>query len=362
MKILIHAADGSPATGIGQHVYQLGKGLVEEGFSVEYLFGRDPSGCHHQYVNILPKKIVDIDPFLSPFFFKLHVKEKKYDIIHSHAQIAYNATIWFPDINITTLHGTDHGVYEQYIFEIENKKIAPSINTKLHFKVTLFKERYAHKKAKSLISVSNGVGSEVNHYFGRQSYIAYNGVDCDEYNPDMRSENLKRKLGIPKDQLMLLFIGQTDWRKGLHYLISSFHHCKKYKLVIGGLPEKYRNKNIISLGILDDKTKKDLLASCDVFCLPSLYEGMSLIMLEAMACGKPCILTDVNGTEIISNDENGIIVKKRDVQGITKALDYLTEDSLREKIGFNARKTAEKFPWSDTVNQTINAYEKSKLI
>jgi len=265
MEILIHAAEGSISTGIGQHVYYLGKGLIEEGFKVKYIFGRDSSKLYRGYQQRFPKKLIDEDLFISPLFFKLAINKNKFDIIHSHAQIAYNSIYWYPEKSITTLHGTDHGVYEQYLLEKEKRNINKNIGTDIHFKVTLVKEKFAHKRAKLLISVSKGVDLEALRFFHRHTCIALNGVDCNEFRPENEEYNLRKSFGISKDQIIILFIGQTDWRKGLRYLISALNDRKnKYKIIIGGLP-KYVHKNVISLGFLDHNLKKRLLASCDIF-------------------------------------------------------------------------------------------------
>jgi len=136
------------------------------------------------------------------------------------------------------LHGTDHGVYEQYLLEKEKRNINKNIGTDIHFKVTLVKEKFAHKQAKLLISVSKGVDLEALRFFHRHTCIALNGVDCNEFRPDYKGYNLRKSFGISKDQIIILFIGQTDWRKGLRYLISALNDRKnKYKIIIGGLPK-----------------------------------------------------------------------------------------------------------------------------
>ncbi len=84
---------------------------------------------------------------------------------------------------------------------------------------------------------------------------------------------------------------------------------------------------------------------CDIFVLASLYEGMPNAAMEAMACGKPVVLTDVNGArELVPDGDKGLLIPARDVQAIAGALERLIGDGLlRERMG----KAAADFVWSE---------------
>ena len=100
---------------------------------------------------------------------------------------------------------------------------------------------------------------------------------------------------------------------------------------------------VIFLGKLPNEQLPALLNKCEVFVLPSLYEGNPKALLEAMACGLPCLTSDIEGIkEIIKHNENGLLAKPLKDE-IKKALLLLFKDSsLSERLGVKARQTIEK--------------------
>jgi len=98
----------------------------------------------------------------------------------------------------------------------------------------------------------------------------------------------------------------------------------------------------------------------DVVVLPSLREGTPLVLLEAMACGKPVVATRVGGIpEIVEHGEGGLLVRPKDVEGLSKAILTLLEDpGLREEMGKKARRRAVKeFDWDIKADEVIRVYK-----
>ena len=100
---------------------------------------------------------------------------------------------------------------------------------------------------------------------------------------------------------------------------------------------------VIFLGKLPNEQLPALLNKCEVFVLPSLYEGNPKALLEAMACGLPCLTSDIEGiNEIIKHNENGLLAKPLKDE-IKKALSLLLRDKFfAEQLGLQARETIEK--------------------
>lgn len=362
MKVLVHASQFNTDGGVGKHVFHLGKGLEDNGISVDYIYGQDTSGTHKTYLQHFNLNHISYDFVLSPFLFKRSVFPNKYDIIHSHAQIAYDSTLVKGNTKvITTLHGTDHGVFSEYQNEVRVGNLAADWRTKLYFNVILRKEKFAHTRADEIISVSNGVAAEAKKYFNRNSATIPNGVDIDEFSPYRDPGGIREYYGIGRDDILILFVGQSDWRKGLNYLLQAFHQLTGgMKLLLVGLPKFQSNqKNIINAGFVSHQELLQIYASADIFCIPSLYEGMALVLLEAMACGKPCVVGKTHGTEILSDKKDAILVNKRDIYGLSEALDTLKDRNTREKIGKEARQTVKQFKWDIMVKKTIEIYERT---
>jgi glycosyltransferase involved in cell wall biosynthesis len=94
----------------------------------------------------------------------------------------------------------------------------------------------------------------------------------------------------------------------------------------------------------------------DIFLLPSLSEGTSMTLLEAMSFSKPCVVTDAGGNpEIILDEFNGFVTPNRDMHAFTSGvLKLLNNNALREKMGKNAR---ERYENSFSVENMTNMYQ-----
>ena len=146
-------------------------------------------------------------------------------------------------------------------------------------------------------------------------------------------------------------MGRLSREKNLKELIAAVNELPQVKLYIAGDgPEKealqeqaQNNKKIVFLGKLPNEQLPALLNKCEVFVLPSLYEGNPKALLEAMACGLPCLTSDIEGIkETVSQNRNGLLVNplKKD---ITKGLTLLLRDKFfAEQLGLQARETIEK--------------------
>ncbi|NQU19377.1 glycosyltransferase family 4 protein [bacterium] len=103
------------------------------------------------------------------------------------------------------------------------------------------------------------------------------------------------------------------------------------------------SKVIFAGSVAPQKIKK-FLGICDIFVLPSLYEGLPLALLEAMAAGKAVIFSNLLcAKKIIADGENGLLAKPADVNSLADAIIKLARDKkLREYLGVNAGKRAKK--------------------
>jgi len=109
------------------------------------------------------------------------------------------------------------------------------------------------------------------------------------------------------------------------------------------------------LGYRDDIPQ--LLAACDVFALPSLYEGSSLAVLEAMAAGRPVVSSAIGGTdELIDDGVDGLLVAPGDTAGLAGALRRLLDDAeLRKSFAERARRRVERDFTPTAMTQRVEA-------
>jgi len=178
--------------------------------------------------------------------------------------------------------------------------------------------------------------------------------------PDDRLFSLK-----PSEKPFILFLGRLEiYQKGLDLLLNAFallvrkHPHIKLKIAGHGRGSELKViRNLIdSLGLKDKAEligfirgdrKENLLSECLFLCLPSRFEGWPIAAVEAAACQKPVIGTNIPGlSEIVRDGETGLLVPPEDPKFLVKAMSFLIEnDQERRTLGEAARKWAYNFKW-----------------
>lgn len=196
----------------------------------------------------------------------------------------------------------------------------------------------------------------------KKFFVSPMGAKTDRFKPKNKQEARKR-LNLPLDKKIILFVGHLIERKGVIYLIKAMQEViKKEKnalcLVIGGGAEENKLKKASSdLGLgnyikfLGQKTNEKVapyMNACDIFVLPSLNEGLPVVLCEALACGKPVVATAVAGTpELVAKDVGYLVRPKnpKDLEEkITLALNkkWNKNEILERAKLFSAKHCAEK--------------------
>lgn len=171
----------------------------------------------------------------------------------------------------------------------------------------------------------------------------------------------------------LLFLGRIDisW-KGIDTLIKSYQmaNVDVPLLIAGEGPDKIKIKKMIEKKGLDQKIKLlgwvvsdkkfELLSNCLAVCMPSRVEGYPTVAIEAAALGKPIIGSQIVGLdEAVENGRTGILVPIDDVDGYSKAIRALvTDDILRSKLGYHARKKAKGYTWESIAQKREDFFHK----
>lgn len=197
--------------------------------------------------------------------------------------------------------------------------------------------------------------------------IIPNGVDTEKYSPS--KSYFKEK--YPNDQLYV-YQGRIAVEKNVESLLKAWRHAEMREnaklLIIGDghltstLKPLYNEEDgIIWLGaIVDDEKRIDMLRSADVFVLPSLVEGLSLSLLEAMACGLACVATDAGADgEVLAHA--GIILSTQEVTTQLKTILPLLahHPEMASLLGKKARnRVLEKYTLNDNVTKLEQLYQK----
>ncbi len=203
----------------------------------------------------------------------------------------------------------------------------------------------------------------------------YIGIDINKFSDVNKDEVelLKQELGINEDQNVIGFVGSIAEQKGLIYLIESFRKLEMIFpdlccLIIGEGPEKKSLEEKIAEYKLENNFKflgqrydiYNLLHVMKIFVLPSLWEGLPQVVIEAMAASCPVIATNVDGTpEIITHKKDGWLVPPANVEELSNAMELLLYDKeLREELAMNGFKTVrDKFSMETMTENYNNLYQ-----
>lgn len=164
------------------------------------------------------------------------------------------------------------------------------------------------------------------------------------------------RIETAEDELKFLFLGRISKEKGLEYIYQAFKILKEkhqfpIKFYMAGKGEdeqEYVNKfkdllgeNFFFEGIVFGESKTNLLKKCNVFLLPSFFEGLPISLLEAMAFSEVVITTNVGSIKYVVNDQkNGLFVKTKNSEDIVNAIFVISNNQeLRNNIAINAKKT-----------------------
>lgn len=185
-------------------------------------------------------------------------------------------------------------------------------------------------------------------------------------------------LNVPEHRRSgILFVGTWVHRKGIHYLVSAYHHIlirrPGIRLTIvptsGTSPEEvlswFNTETRAYVRVLAPMAQEADLArvyaSHEVFMFPTVYEGFGAVVVEAMAAGTPVVTTPTGAAvDFISDGENGLLVPARDATALAAAVNRLLGDpALARTMGERARERVRGLTWSATARATEQAYERA---
>jgi glycosyltransferase involved in cell wall biosynthesis len=365
---ILHITHSLNVGGLERVVVDLAKGFKGMGYSVDIAclsetrpLGEEAEKQGHRVFSLGKK--TGRDWYLMPRLAE-RIRTGCYEIVHTHntAGLVYGGTAGLlarvPRI-IHTEHGKEPG--------FENKRL---LNIAEHFLI----RRVSHVVAVSE-DLKSTVVSSAKLMCGKISVIP-NGIAVNDfYQPSLR-DGTRSALGIGRDEFAIGSIGRLVPLKNHRFLIHLLNSLRddlpKMKLVIiGDGPmrvelEKECMDMMLSNRVLFLGERRDipgLLAALDLFVHPSLTEGISITLIEAMAARKPIIASDVGGNpEVINSYHTGILVSLDRVQEWIEIIRRMVRDNgLREDLSEKARRRAiENFSLERMVSSYANIYQNSR--
>ena len=270
------------------------------------------------------------------------------DVIHAHGTRASSNVLWAArKLGIPVIY-TVHG----WSFHQDQHPLVRRLR--------ILGEKYLTERSEVNISVSASnqqSGKEMIPQF--RSVVINNGIDQQKFDPERAYSDVRAELGIARDSVVVLFIARFTAHKQPLTLIRAFARALTmlqgigaaglHLLLVGDGDEKEAGVALARELGLEDKIifqvfrqdVPDVLHAADIFVLPSLWEGLPIGLLEAMAMRKAVIGTRVDGTrEVLQDGDNGLMVEPGDVDGLAAAIVRLAADrELRESLRARAFQT-----------------------
>ena len=335
MKILLISPTQSGIGGTAQHVQGLTKFLKKNGHHVEIISSENTF--------TIPIKGLKNPSFMISSLIKSKFK-KNFDIVHAHNIPSALAMKNSSGKKILTVHG----IFSKQIGQIHNKS-AENISRKYE------------QNALSWADAITVISQESLVYYSALGYNVIqisNGVELSafEQEPDRRFDK------------QIIYAGRLSKEKGTETLLEICNNLDDGidLLIIGKGPaqEKFQKiqsqkKNIHYLGFQNHEKTISLIKGSDILIQPSLSEGISTTLIEAMVC-KTCIITsNVGGNlELIENQDNGILIDPTNDKLFNESINQLIQNKLlREKLSESAFNKIKQYDWKNIGQKYLDLYE-----
>ncbi len=372
MKIVMIAGNpiGKSYGGVAVHVDNLTKLLSnsKEITPILVTFGEENSTYEKNGIQFFVLKRLTYGKYLFPLqiFYDLLrldklIKKINPDLIHIQSTVP---TFSLSGIYLAKKYKvllTLHGYFkEEYKFHTGVEKIFNRfLSTPL--------EKRALKKIPNIITVCPQIKEMIQKITQSNIFVVPNGIDVkaiQAFKPIKTRTNHT-----------IFYIGVLNKRKGVDDLIRAIplvkNEIKDIKLYIAGTgPDLNKLKNLTKnlnieenvkfLGFISEENKFSYMKSTDIFVLATYWESFPLVLLEAMACEKPIITTDVAGNPFaVIDGSNGFLVKPGNWRQISEKLIYLFKnEEMIKRMGEESKKRAIMFDWSIIAQQTRDIYLK----
>ena len=356
MKRILFVTKNMEFGGAQKKIVDLANGLFEKGFEIAILvFDRkDKKGI----------RIKDLTPeiqIIAPPLYRNHPVISLRRGIHETVKAVKQ---WKPDIVYSNLWNTNPFAIAagrlfgaKIVLEVSNSE-AHQLEGKKHKAFAKFYRKSVFSLADAVIAVSEGVEREVRHIY-KVTHIqtVYNCIDIENV-----IERSKAQEEVPHEYLrgnlpVLVAVGRMHRQKGYAHLLEAFkivNETTEARLIIvgdGNLKEEL-HRRAESLGIdakiamVGETEPYTYMRHSDIFVLSSLWEGLPLVLLEAISLGMPVVSTDCDygPGEVIENEKSGLLVPVADPPKLASAILRLIEDEkLRADLAAEAKKRSRYF-------------------
>ena len=300
---------------------------------------------------------VTISPWLSSRI-KPVLDAEKFDIIHLHEplmpMLCTTVLRLSQTVNVGTFHA--HGGRPGYNF---GKPV-----------ITVLLRRW-FSRLNGRIAVSKSAMEFANKYFPADYTIIPNGVDLEHFSADVAPIDR-----FCDGKVNIVFVSRLEKRKGLIYLLKAYQKVKREfpncRLIVVGPGTRLRNKyekwvaetgtrDVVFIGYISYDELPRYYRTADIFCAPAISgESFGIILLEAMAMGKPIVASNIEGyASVVTDGAEGLLVPPKDEKALSQALiSLMNDESLRQQMGAKGKVKALDYSWQQVAQRVYNYYLK----
>ena len=286
------------------------------------------------------------------------IDEGKYDIIHCHTPVG--AMLTRLAAGKARGKGT-HVIYTAHGFHFY--KGAPLLNWLIYFPV----EWVCSFLTDTLITINQeDYAFAKKHMHAKKiEYVPGVGIDLDKFGvSSVNVSEIRKALSIPDDKVWILNVGELIPRKNQELLIRAIADISEIYLTIAGrgelqkqldntIRELHLEERVRLLGYRNDIS--DLCQAADIFAFPSLQEGLSVALMEAMACGKPVVCSAIRGNTDLIDSKGGVLFDPHCIEAIRESiLSILVQD--RMAMGQHNVDKIRHYELSAVLNQIQSVY------
>jgi len=296
---------------------------------------------------------------LSPSLYqrvKRILRQERFDIVHLHEPLMPALPLVVLRHSHTVNVGTFHAYRESHVGYEYGKLLIKGFVDKLDGR----------------IAVSEAARDLVAHYFPGEYVLIPNGIEVGRFG----SPRIEPFPKYGDGKFNILFVGRLEKRKGFKYLLRAFSYVKaelpNSRLIVVGAYDvkdkssyeryvrRHRLEDVIFVGYASAEDLPRYYRTCDLFCAPSTgFESFGIVLLEAMAAGKPIVASDIAGyRNVLEDGAEGLLVEPKDEKALAEAIIRLLKDpELRQRMGERGRAKAPRYSWDKIAQRVLDYYQ-----
>jgi phosphatidylinositol alpha-mannosyltransferase len=352
--------------GVANHIFALERQFIKKGHKVKVIapISKAPPASHKRFICLgkpwpTPSSgsvaRITLTPWLSSKV-KPVLEREKFDVIHLHEPLVPTLCTTVLRLssaaNIGTFHAMDSRGYTLW----------------KPFTVLFLKKWF--RKLDGRIAVSKPAKDFISGHFPADYTIIPNGVDLEHFSPEVSPIDRFRD-----GKINILFVSRLEKRKGVNYLLNAYQRVRQEvgncRLILVGPGTRWSRQyekeinergleDIFFAGFVPQEELPRYYQTADIVCSPATgRESFGLILLEAMAMGKPIVASNIDGyASVASHGAEALMVPPKNEHMLAQALISLaSHPQLRQEMGARGKLKAAEYGWERIAQRVMAFYE-----